>query len=184
MFFKYWSMKMIAGLFIGVLLVFTTHTGLAQQDTDPPGSAPYPMATSTIAVRPLDSSPDAYPSPMTTPVRPLDSSPDAYPSPMTTPARPGTASTPLPTVVSEPDTGPTPTLIPLPSLTLDFPAFSPTPTAIPAAAEIGVLSQNHDIVQRIDERVDRQIESIGILIVVIWLLLGAFLILYLKRLGF
>jgi hypothetical protein len=96
----------------------------------------------------------------------------------------GTAAvTPTSTLEGMGDATPTPTLIPLPTLNLIFPAFSPTPSPTATSAP-QVLNEERNLLVQIDNRLDRQIESIGILIVLIWLLLGIFLILYLKRLGY
>jgi hypothetical protein len=92
--------------------------------------------------------------------------------------------TPFPTPEREGFETPTPTLIPLPTLTLIFPAFSPTPSPTSTPTQERGNDEEENLFVQIDERIDRQVESIGILIVLIWLLLGVFLILYLKRLGY
>jgi hypothetical protein len=141
----------------------------AQQEGGTPGGDPYPMFTPT-----LPPTPAGYPAPAT------EADPDRVPYPM----QEGTAAvTPTSTLEGMGDATPTPTLIPLPTLNLIFPAFSPTPSPTATSAP-QVLNEERNLLVQIDNRLDRQIESIGILIVLIWLLLGIFLILYLKRLGY
>jgi hypothetical protein len=104
---------------------------------------------------------------------------------------PGTATpTPLPTasptLTETPTPTPTITLAPLPTLNLLFPIFtptqtpSPTSTAAAVAALPGTLSaplplQSGDL--------PPHVELLAGLIILIWLMLGGFLIFYLKRLG-
>jgi hypothetical protein len=166
---NYLFKKLIAGSVSLLFLAMSFNHVLSQQDTDPPGGVPYPMATATMGRTQVGTPyPGGEPYPVTT---------------LPSEERPVNTPTPTSSVEEDPD-GPTPTLIPLPPFTLEFPVFSPTPSPTPTAASIGILNQENDIIQQVDERIDSQIESIGVLIVTIWLLLGAFLILYLKRVGY
>jgi hypothetical protein len=166
---KHWKITSFVWVLIFIFQVLSYDLILAVQDTDPPGSTPYPLFPPTVDVRPLE----AYPSPES---YPLDSP--------VAPDRP--TNTPSPTFDLErsSEDGMTPTLIPIPALPLNFPVFSPTPSPTITEAVIGILNSENNSILQVDERIDREIESIGLVIVVIWLLLGAFLILYLKRIGY
>lgn len=182
---KYWLVIFIAGVITVLVLGLSYHQVLAQQETDE--GDPYPIATPTYFIYdpyPMGSptpTSRVEPTPGTTPTTRVEPSPRVTPTIVVDPA-----GTPTSTFEDPPDSGPTSTWIPLPPFTLDFPAFSPTPspTPTPTATQVTVVNEEDNSLFMFNGRIDRQVESIGILIVVIWLLLGSFLILYIKRLGY
>jgi hypothetical protein len=101
------------------------------------------------------------------------------PTPPTLTPSPGFSPTPTETLVPTPTT----TLEPLPEITLLFPVFTPTGTSTPTP-EPAVLA----ITQAAQAAADRQpfpreVQWIGFVIVLLWLLLAAFLVLFIRYFG-
>jgi hypothetical protein len=125
---------------------------------------PYPQPTSppTLPATP-------YPAqPTTQPPAPTNTSP-----PGITPTITGSPGTPLPTT----------TLVPLPSFTLLFPAI--TPTASATAAPVIDPEQPAWTAPRTTGPggLPPQVGLLGGLIFTVWMLLGGFLVVYLKKIG-
>jgi hypothetical protein len=97
-------------------------------------------------------------------------------------ATPEPTETPTPTEIPNPTE--TPTLAPLPTLNMLFPALtptsSPTPTRTPTPP--GEVLPTQPAVLLPTENLPPQVELLGGLIILIWLMLGGFLIFYLRRL--
>ena len=95
----------------------------------------------------------------------------------------GTSSTPsqtyTPTIT--PSTTPTTTLMPLPAITLIFPAptiySTPTKTPIPA---LGTHTPNYSEVSK-SESVPPRTKVLSIIIVIIWLFLACFSVIYIRQ---
>jgi hypothetical protein len=105
------------------------------------------------------------------------------PQPTQTPTQ-TSLPTASPTPTGTPSPTPSPTLAPLPTLNLLFPAVTatqtPTRTASPESPAVLVATQPAQILTSGD--LPPQVELLGGLIVLIWLMLGGFLIFYLRRL--
>jgi hypothetical protein len=98
------------------------------------------------------------------------------PTPPTLTPSPGfTAS---PTITRTPT--PTTTLEPLPELTLLFPAFSPTATAT-SSPEPAALAETQAVeTQASRNPLPREVQWVGFLVVLLWLLLGGFLVAFIR----
>jgi hypothetical protein len=91
----------------------------------------------------------------------------------------GVQPTPTETLVPTPTT----TLEPLPEITLLFPVFTPTGTSTPTP-EPAVLAATQAAQAAADrEPLPRQVQWVGFVIVLLWLLLAAFLILFIRYFG-
>jgi hypothetical protein len=101
------------------------------------------------------------------------------PTPPTLTPSPGFSATPTQTLVPTPTT----TLEPLPEITLLFPIFTPTGTSTPTP-EQAVLAATLAAQSAADrEPLAREVQWVGFVIVLLWLLLAGFLILFIRYFG-
>ncbi len=90
--------------------------------------------------------------------------------------------TPTPTITSTPTW--TATFVPLPKLTLLFPALSPTPTSTRTSTVTPTGPPLPDAGPAGKAFTDSRLSILGGVILLLWVVLGGFLIVYLKRIGY
>jgi hypothetical protein len=101
------------------------------------------------------------------------------PTPPTLTPSPGFSPTPSETLVPTPTT----TLEPLPEITLLFPIFTPTGTSTPTPGQ-AVLAATLAAQSAADrEPLPQEVQWVGFVIVLLWLLLAGFLILFIRYFG-
>ena len=75
---------------------------------------------------------------------------------------------------------PTITLEPLPELTLLFPVFSPTATATPTPEPTALAATQAAETQAARNPLPRDVQWVGFLVILLWLLLGGFLVAFIR----
>jgi hypothetical protein len=169
---------------LGVVIVLACVLPAAGQAAPPlqegtpgtPTETPLATLAETPAGTPEDTptaTPDGVPL-VTTPSPTLSG-----PTPPTLTPSPGFSPTPTETLVPTP----TATLEPLPEITLLFPIFTPTGTATPAPEPADLAATQAAQAAADREPLPRQVQWVGFVIVLLWLLLAAFLILFIRYYG-
>lgn len=75
----------------------------------------------------------------------------------------------------------TPTLIPLPKLTLIFPVLTSTRTLSPTVTQTATITLTGNLHALAKEKIQPKTNLLGGLIILIWILLGVFLVVYIRR---
>jgi hypothetical protein len=167
------------GFLLGVLIMLACVLPAAGQAAPPLQEATPGTPTETPVGTPAETPADTPTgTPDGTPL--VTSSPTLIgPTPPTLTPSPGFSPTPTETLVPTPTT----TLEPLPEITLLFPVFTPTGTSTPTP-EPAVLAATQAAQAAADrEPLPRQVQWVGFVIVLLWLLLAAFLILFIRYFG-
>ena len=99
----------------------------------------------------------------------------------TTPAGTPTVTTVSEAITETPTT--TPTLIPLPKLTLLFPVLTPTGTLSPTVTQTATITPLGKLSTLSNNKMQTRTNLLGGLIILIWILLGVFLVVYIRRLS-
>jgi hypothetical protein len=90
--------------------------------------------------------------------------------------------TPTPTITSTPTW--TATFRPLPKLTLLFPVLSPTNTATLKPTNQATRTQTPVVIPENIMKIDQRFLVVGGIVLLLWLLMGGFLFVYLRRVGY
>lgn len=98
------------------------------------------------------------------------------PTPPTLTPSPGFTPTPTDTLTPTPTT----TLEPLPEITLLFPVFSPTATATRTPEPTERAATQAAEAQAAREPLPRDVQWVGFLVILLWLLLGGFLVAFIR----
>jgi hypothetical protein len=98
------------------------------------------------------------------------------PTPPTLTPSPGFTLTPTVTLTPTPTT----TLEPLPELTLLFPVFSPTAIATPTPEPTALAATQAAETQAARNPLPREVQWVGFLVILLWLLLGGFLVAFIR----